>query len=125
MARTRERSVYRDGRWNGKTLREWVPFAVEDVVRAFDPAQVIVFGSVALGSESPDSDLDLLVVFDHVDRSEIVDLMGKVRRSIAAPVPCDVIVTDVDELQRQANINGSLLYFPAHEGKVVYDRASA
>jgi predicted nucleotidyltransferase len=125
MARTRQRSVYRDGRWNGRTLREWAPSAVEDVVRAFDPAQVIVFGSVALGSESPDSDLDLLVVFDHVDRSEIVDLMVRIRRAITAPVPCDVIVTDIDELQRQANVNGSLLYLPAHEGKVIHNRASA
>lgn len=125
MTRTRLRGVYADGRWNGKTLREWVPTAVDDVVQVFDPAQVILFGSVANGTESPDSDLDLLVVFDHVEKSEVVDLMGKVRRAITAPVPCDVFVTDVAEFAERGDVNGSLLYWPAHEVRVVYDRASA
>lgn len=125
MTRTRARAVYREGRWNGKTIREWVPSVVGDVVRSFDPAQVIVFGSVARGTESPDSDLDLLVVFDHVDRSQVVDLMGKIRRAIAAPIPCDVIVTDVTELRRQADASGSSLPLPARDGEVVYDRATA
>jgi predicted nucleotidyltransferase len=125
LRRTRTQVVYSDGKWNGKTLREWAPAAVQDVVNAFDPAQVIVFGSVARGTESPDSDLDLLVVFDRVDRSEVIDLMGRVRRAIVAPVPCDVVVTDTRQLEEQGDVNGSPLYAPVHEGKVVYTRTSA
>jgi predicted nucleotidyltransferase len=41
-------------------LREALPFAVAEIVEAFDPVEVMLFGSVARGEEGPDSDLDLL-----------------------------------------------------------------
>lgn len=49
-------------RYNGRTLAEWVPSVVRDIVAACDPLQVIAFGSVALGEDGPDSDIDVLVV---------------------------------------------------------------
>jgi Nucleotidyltransferase domain len=58
MARTR--AVFAEGKWNRKTLREWVPDAVSDIVRACSPVRVILFGSVARNEEGPDSDLDFL-----------------------------------------------------------------
>lgn len=119
----RAQAVFADGKWNGKGLREWLPVAVGDIVRQFDPVKVIVFGSVARGDEGTDSDLDLLVVFDHIDKRERPELMGRVRFAITAPVPCDVIVTDVEEYERRKDVNGSMLYWPAREGRVVYDRA--
>ena len=53
--------------WEGRTLRQWLPGAVQDVVRAAAPRRIVLFGSVARGDEGPDSDLDLLVVFDRID----------------------------------------------------------
>ncbi|MBI2168496.1 MAG: nucleotidyltransferase domain-containing protein [Actinobacteria bacterium] len=120
-----QQAVFADGRWNGKTLREWVSTAVGDVVREFNPAKVIVFGSVGRGDESPDSDLDLLVVFDEVDPGTRVDLMGAIRRAITAPIPCDVVVTDVAEFERKKDVNGTMFYWPSREGEVVYERAVA
>jgi hypothetical protein len=55
--------------WSGRTLRSWADDLVEAVVVGFDPAQVILFGSVASGSDGPDSDIDLLVVFDDAPRN--------------------------------------------------------
>jgi len=121
----RRQVVFADGKWNGKALRDWLPVAIEDIVRQFDPLKVIVFGSVARGEEESDSDLDLLVVFDRIDKQERPELMGRVRFAITAPVPCDVIVTDVEELERRKDVNGSMLYWPAREGRVVYERAVA
>lgn len=118
-------AIFADGRWNGKTLREWVATAVEDVVREFNPAKVIVFGSVARGDERPGSDLDLLVVFDEVDPRTRIDLMGSVRRAITAPIPCDVIVADVAEFEQKKDVNGTMFYWPSREGQVVYERAVA
>ena len=59
-------AVDAEGRY-GLTLREALPFVVQEIVDAFDPGEVIVFGSIARGEEGPDSDLDLLVVFDRAD----------------------------------------------------------
>jgi predicted nucleotidyltransferase len=125
MVVKRAQVVFADGKWDGKTLREWLPVAVDDVVRQFDPVKVIVFGSVARGEEGSDSDLDLLVVFDHIDKDERPELMGRVRFAISAPVPCDVIVTDVEELERRKDVNGSMFYWPTREGRVVYERPVA
>ncbi|MGH3979235.1 MAG: hypothetical protein ACRDRZ_09580 [Pseudonocardiaceae bacterium] len=35
--------------WEGRTLRHWLPVAVEDVVRAAAPRRIVLFGSVARG----------------------------------------------------------------------------
>lgn len=110
--------------WSGKTLRQWLPAAVGDVVRAVAPRQVVLFGSVARGDEGPDSDLDLLVVLDRVEPSERARLISSIRRSISAPAPIDIFVTDPDEFERRRDVIGSIFYWPAREGEVVYERAS-
>lgn len=116
--------MYQDGKWNGRTLREWLPDAVADIVRACNPVRVILFGSVARGDEGLNSDLDFLVVLDHVEPHDKVDLMGHIRFAIAAPVPIDVFVTDPQECERRRNVVGSVHYWPLREGTVVYERAA-
>lgn len=108
--------------WNGRTLREWVPIAVDDIVRFCQPRRVILFGSVARGEDGPDSDLDFLVILDHLDQTRRIELMGKVRGAISARAPIDVLVTDVQEFERRKNLLGSMQYWPAREGQVVYER---
>lgn len=111
-------------RYNGRTLAEWVPHVVGDIVAACDPLQVIVFGSVALGEDGPDSDIDVLVVLPHIDMSNRHELMGEIRFAIDAPVPIDVFVTDPAEITRRRDVIGSLLYWPMREGKIVYEQAA-
>ena len=106
-------------------LRYWMPTVVQDIVKSFHPLKIIAFGSVVRGDEGQDSDLDLLVIFDKVLREEIINLMGKVRRAITAPIPCDIIVTDIKEFTERQNINGSLMYWPAHEGEIIYERIAS
>ncbi len=106
-------------------LRRLIPSIVDDVVSEVHPARIILFGSVARGEAGPDSDLDLLVVLDELDPAERARLMGAVRFAITAPAAIDVLVTDVDEYERRKDVNGSLLYWPAHEGVVVYERPAA
>ncbi len=118
-------AVYAEGRWNGRTLAEWLPDAVNDIVERFRPVEVILFGSVARGEEGPDSDLDLLVVLDHLDKAQRMRLMGEIRFAIDAPVPIDVFVTDVAEFEARKDVNGSMYYWPAREGRVVYERADS
>lgn len=122
---TAKQATYVDGLWNGRLIRDWVPEVVADVVRAFDPAKVIVFGSVARDEARADSDLDLLVLLDEVDPRQRRVLMGRIRRAIEAPIPIDVLVAGVDEYESRRHVNGSPYYWPAHEGRVVYDRTAA
>ncbi|MGI8663819.1 MAG: nucleotidyltransferase domain-containing protein [Acidimicrobiales bacterium] len=110
------------GQWNGRTIREWLPDVVGDIVRAVDPTRIIVFGSVARGDDHAESDLDLLVVLDHLEPTQRRAMMRTIRAAIEAPVPVDLLVTDVDEFDARRNANGSPYYWPSREGEVVHER---
>jgi uncharacterized protein len=114
-----------DGLWNGRSVGEWIPEIVDDVVEGFEPARVIVFGSVARGEAGADSDVDLLVLFDGLGAEDRRRLMGRIRTEIAAPVPIDVLVAEVSEFEAGKDVNGSPYYWPARDGRVVYDGAAA
>ncbi len=116
--------VDEQGRYDGKTLQELWPSVVDEVVRAVDPAEVILFGSVARGEDGPDSDIDLLVVFDHIEPAEKRPMMARIRSAIDTFAPVDVIVTDPVEMAERHDDVGSILYWPSREGRPVYRRAS-
>lgn len=109
----------------GAELRKAIPAVVADIVAAAQPAMVILFGSVARGEEGPDSDLDFLVVLDHLDPAQRARLMGRIRFAIDVLAPIDIYVTDLDEFNRRKDVNGSIFYWPAREGQVVYERDAA
>ena len=118
----------RDNRamWAGRSLSEWVPDLVSVIVSAFDPEQVILFGSVADGTDGPDSDIDLLVVLDHAplaDRRRLMVELRRAARTIAAPH--DLLVTSVNDFARNRNLQGSTEYETCHRGSVVYERPAA
>lgn len=110
--------------YKGKTLEEWLPEAVERIVEGFDPLKVILFGSLARGEANYHSDIDLLVVFLEVKREDKHDLTVEILRALAGlPAPKDVVVTDLDEIERRGNLVGSVLRPALREGKVLYKRA--
>jgi uncharacterized protein len=86
------------------------------------PARVIVFGSVATGTATADSDLDLLVVIDGVTdtRRESVRLR-EVLGDVGMPV--DVIVMSTARFEETKDVIGAVAY-PAHKyGRVIYEAA--
>lgn len=100
-------------------MYEWLPAVVERIAERFDPLKIVVFGSVAHGDASYDSDIDLLVVFDEVEWVEKRNVTREVRRSLKGiPVPVDIIVTDVDEIQRRGHLVGPIIRPALEEGGV-------
>jgi uncharacterized protein len=116
--------VFVDGLWNGRPIRAWLPEVVTDVVRAVAPERLVIFGSVARGDDHPESDLDLLVILRSLDKPRRREVMRAVRRAIEAPIPVDVMVTDVEEFEARRDVNGSPYYWPAREGEVIYERSA-
>ena len=118
-----EQVVYANGRYNGRTLREWLPDVVQAIVDDLDPIKIILFGSLARGDEHADSDIDLVVVLPQVDDKHTAAVA--VRRATASlPVPLDVIAVDEAELQRRRDEIGSVLQPALQEGEVVHERAA-
>ena len=100
-------------------IREAWPRALDAIVSRYHPAQVILFGSQGRGDAGPDSDVDLLVVFDHLDdrRERRIELKRLLRD---APFANDVLVASSHDVAHPAP--GTAIAEAAHEGLVVYER---
>jgi uncharacterized protein len=84
---------------------------------------VILFGSVAEGTDGPDSDLDLLVVLDEAPSQQRRELMVAMRRATREfDVPRDLLVTSMNDFNRNRSVIGTTEYEPGNRGVVVYER---
>jgi predicted nucleotidyltransferase len=89
------------------------------VAREFRPHKIILFGSYATGSATPDSDVDLVVVlpFRGSDTDKVVEIRGRVE----APFPMDLLVWKPNETGKDDAFTRSVL----REGKVLYEARHA
>lgn len=86
------------------------------------PARVILFGSMATGDATEDSDLDLLVLFESVAdlRRESV-LLREALGDIGMPV--DVIVMTTARFEETKDVIGGIAYPANKYGTVIYEAA--
>jgi predicted nucleotidyltransferase len=90
-----------------------------EVARRFKPRKIILFGSYAYGKPGPESDVDLLVVMPCRGRS--LDVALKIRRSLNADFPLDLLVRKPDELDRRLALGDFFLREVMQKGKVLYE----
>ena len=94
---------------------------VERIVDAIHPRQVILFGSRARGEGGPESDVDLLVVYDGPLSKRDVEL----RVHGLFPIrdfAMDVFVLSPDEFQQQRDVVSTVGRAAAMEGRVCHER---
>jgi uncharacterized protein len=95
---------------------------VRRLTEAATPARIILFGSAAAGTDTSDSDIDLLVVEDEVEdvRSESVRLrtaLGDLGR------PLDVLVMRTERFEKTKDVIGGIAYPANRYGVVLYEAA--
>ena len=98
------------------TLTERVSAAVDEVVAATNPEQVVLFGSAAKGTAGAESDIDLLVIGDprrHADGKRTCARTGD---------EVDVFVTDRASAERYRYSAAYLEGIALGEGRTVYAR---
>lgn len=90
------------------------------LVAEFQPEQIWLFGSHAWGTPTGDSDVDLMVILAQSDERPI-------RRDQRAqfclgrlPVSADVLVRTRGEINRVANLRGSLTHDVLNRGRKLY-----
>jgi predicted nucleotidyltransferase len=108
----------------GRTLAEWVPEIVQELVHASDPERVILFGSVARADDGPDSDIDIMVVLRSMDYERRHDWAVRLRAALPSVLPVQVFVTDLRECERRRDVIGSMHYWPLREGRLLYERVT-
>jgi predicted nucleotidyltransferase len=89
------------------------------VAEKFQPDQMILFGSYAYGTPHEDSDVDLLVVMPCRNQ---LDQGFKIRCTIEAPFPMDLIVRKPKEVQWRLEEGESFLTEIVSKGKVLYEK---
>ena len=97
--------------------------AVDRIATLFHPDKIILFGSLAHGQGSPDSDADLLVIMP-VSGSK---RQQAVRIDLALEgigIPIDLIVVTPEEVEEYRESVGTIISEAVREGEVVYERAA-
>jgi predicted nucleotidyltransferase len=102
--------------------RHTIEKAVEMLRQAAGPRKIILFGSYAAGRADGESDLDILVVEDHVPDvpAEMVRLMR-----VLSPlrIPAEVLVVRSADFEDWSKLPGTVYRSAATEGEVLYDAA--
>lgn len=88
------------------------------LLREFQPAKVILFGSQAAGTARPDSDVDLLVVFP--GDGDLSHRSLDIRRRIPCDFPLDLVVRSEGELKRRLMQGDTFLQSILDDGRVIY-----
>ena len=104
-------------------VEEKINELVSRIVERFRPEKIILFGSHARGTAGKDSDADILVV---------MPIKGSKRKKateidvalLGIDLPVDLIVVTPEELERNKNQIGTIIYPAVKEGKVLYEKAA-
>jgi len=107
------------------TKPAWAPTAerlneaVNRLVAAAHPKQIILFGSHARGDADDHSDVDLLIVETIVpDRYEEMIRLNRVLKGLLLPV--DLLVVSEHEFESRSRMPGMVEHTASREGRVLY-----
>ena len=103
--------------WNGtrRVASKQIEAYCQVLAREFHPQRIILFGSYAIGSATPDSDVDLLVVMPF--HGNTTDQVVAIRGRAAAPFPMDLLVWKPSRMRRRDSFTQAVL----NEGKLMYE----
>jgi len=89
------------------------------LVEESNPLRIILSGSYALGNQTSDSDIDLVVVLPVLHNR--LQEMVRLRRALAPiKMPIDVLVYSADEVREKGNWTGTALNDALKDGWTLY-----
>ena len=111
-------------------LKSYIPTIIESL-KGIDPYKIIIFGSVAQGIETENSDIDIVVIINKENLPNSYDekLANKilVRNAIldlSFEIPIDLLVYTKKEFSLLLENNKPFMNELTDNGKVVYEKAS-
>ena len=104
----------------GKTWEKELARIVERLVRQYHPEKIVLFGSLAKGEGSSESDVDLLVIKRTGERR--VNRRVEALRGISRKIPLDVIVLTPEEVEFLRKEGSPFIREVLSTGKVLYEQ---
>jgi predicted nucleotidyltransferase len=104
-----------------RPVSETLPAAVKRIVQALHPEKIILFGSYAHGTPTPDSDVDLLVVMDTTARST-ERYLAVSQLLVPRPFAVDILVKTPQEIEQALAKGDFFIDEIVSRGKVLYER---
>ena len=103
-----------------------LPKMVMDLVKEIDPEKIILFGSYAKGNQTPESNLDLLIIekdeFNHT-RNRWNELT-RIRKILASyRIAKDILVFSKSEEEEWKNSVNHIISSALKEGSLLYERS--
>jgi predicted nucleotidyltransferase len=102
-------------------IEQWLPEAVERIRATVHPEQIVLFGSYAHGTPTPDSDVDLLVILDapgtRAERYQTIAAALRPRRFAV-----DLIVRTPAEVARARARGNAFIQAILDHGRILYER---
>jgi len=102
-------------------IRTEIEKIVRQVVAAYQPEKIILFGSYAYGVPDTDSDLDLLIIKKTSER--FINRLTNVRKIVSDPnrsIPFEPIVLTPDEVEQRLAIGDQFIEEIITKGEVLY-----
>ncbi len=111
-------------------LKDYIPGIIESL-KSIDPYQIYLFGSVSVGQENADSDIDLVVILNsnivpktYDEKLENKILVRDAIIDISMEVPIDLLVYSRTEFDKLKEINRPFVSEILDRGSLVYEKAS-
>ena len=101
------------------TLEEIKTFTSR-IAEEFHPDRIILFGSYAYGSPSPDSDVDILVILPFEGKSW--RMASLIRKRVHPPFPADILARTPAQVQDRMQRGDCFLREITERGEVLYER---
>lgn len=102
-------------------LKSITEFA-DRIAREFYPERIILFGSLAIGAATEDSDVDLLVIMP--TESSGLRKAAEIMNKISPRIPVDLIVRDPDDVRKRLEANDFFLREIFEKGRLLYESAN-
>ncbi len=90
----------------------------KQLIQKYKPTKIILFGSAAAGSMTPDSDLDFFIVKN--DKKPKHDRMVEVYKLVDKDIAADFLVYTPEELATRVQMGDPFIKSVLSEGKVLY-----
>ena len=98
------------------------------IVRDINPEKIILFGSYARNEQTPDSDLDIMIILknDSMQMHSKIKAISSIRKSLMnINVPKDILVFFETEIDEWKNSKNHIISRALNDGLCIYERSKA